>query len=130
MKPTRFQVDIKPNHQPVVKQLMQMLGNVSSADAIGFLIETQMSAALARLHPGFNLPQFATEKTQSATEKAQSVARFPNLQQEAPQDDTHHRQTATVSHGMPQTVSHSMQRADHSMSQNMAADALDALLGA
>lgn len=123
MKPTRFQVDIKPNHQPVVKQLMQMLGNVSSADAIGFLIETQMSAALARLHPGFNLPQ-------SATEKAQSVARFPNLQQEAPQDDTHHRQPATVSHGMPQAVSHSVQRADHSLPQNMAADALDALLGA
>ncbi len=123
MKSTRFQVDIKPNHQPVVKQLMQMLGNVSSADAIGFLIETQMSAALARLHPGFNLPQSATEKTQV-------VARFPNLQQEAPQDDTHHRQPATVSHGMPQTVSHTVQRADHSLPQNMAADALDALLGA
>ena len=115
MKPTRLQVDIKPNHQPVVKQLMQMLGNVSSADAIGFLIETQMSAALARLHPGFNLPQFATEK-------AQSVTRFPNLQQEAPQDDTDCRQTATVSHNM--------QRADHSLPQNAAASALDALLGA
>jgi hypothetical protein len=122
MKPTRFQVDIKPNHQPVVKQLMQMLGNVSSADAIGFLIETQMSAALARLHPGFNLSQFATEKTQVVT-------RFPNLQQEAPQDDTHHRQPATVCHGAPQAVSHSVQRADHGTSQN-AADALDALLGA
>jgi hypothetical protein len=130
MKPTRFQVDIKPNHQPVVKQLMQMLGNVSSADAIGFLIETQMSAALARLHPGFNLPQFATEETQFATEKTQVVTRFPNLQQEAPQDDTNHRQPATVSHGMPQAVSHSVQRADHSLPQNMAADALDALLGA
>jgi hypothetical protein len=129
MKPTRFQVDIKPNHQPVVKQLMQMLGNVSSADAIGFLIETQMSAALARLHPGFNLSQFATEKTQSATEKTQVVTRFPNLQQEAPQDDTHHRQPATVCHGAPQAVSHSVQRADHGTSQN-AADALDALLGA
>ncbi len=130
MKPTRFQVDIKPNHQPVVKQLMQMLGNVSSADAIGFLIETQMSAALARLHPGFNLPQLATEQTRIATEKAQFVTRFPSLQQEAPQDDTHHRQTATVSHSVPQTVSHNMQRADHGVPQNAAADALDALLGA
>jgi hypothetical protein len=123
MKPTRFQVDIKPNHQPVVKQLMQMLGNVSSADAIGFLIETQMSSALARLHPNFNLPQFATEK-------AQSVTRFPSLQQEAPQDDTHHRQTASVSHSVPQVASHAVQRADHSLPQNAAASALDALLGA
>jgi len=123
MKPTRLQVDIKPNHQPAVKQLMQMLGNVSSADAIGFLIETQMSSALARLHPNFNLPQFATEK-------AQSVTRFPNLQQEAPQDDTHCRQTASVSHGMPQVASHAVQRADHSLPQNAAVDALDALLGA
>lgn len=130
MKPTRFQVDIKPNHQPVVKQLMQMLGNVSSADAIGFLIETQMSSALARLHPGFNLPQFATEKAQSVTESTQAVTRFPSLQQEAPQDDTHYRQTASVSHGMPQTVSHAVQRADHSLPQNAAASALDALLGA
>ncbi len=49
----RFQVDIKPNHQPFVRQLMKKLGDVSSADAIGFLIETQMSAALTRLEPMF-----------------------------------------------------------------------------
>jgi hypothetical protein len=106
MKPQRFQVDIKPNHQPIVKQLMQMLGNVSSADAIGFLIETQISAALARLQPDFSLPQFATGKVQP-------VERLPKSQQEVRQEATHYRQIPTVSHGAP---------------QDDAANALDALL--
>jgi hypothetical protein len=100
----RFQVDIKPNHQPSVRQLMKKLGDVSGADAIGFLIETQISAALARLDPAFRVTQIATEKPHSATG-------FTKQQQEV----THHRQTPAVSHVTP---------------QNEAADALDALLGA
>lgn len=56
----RLQVDIKPGHQPIVKTLMKKLGGVSSADAVGFLIETQGQIALARLEPtaGFsNAPE-------------------------------------------------------------------------
>ncbi len=47
----RFQVDIKSNHQPVVQELMRKLGGVSATDVIGFLIETEVRAALARLDP-------------------------------------------------------------------------------
>ena len=99
----RFQIDIKPNHQPFVRQLMKKLGNVSGSDAIGFLIETQILAALARLEPAFWVTQSAMEKPHSASgsTKQQEVA--------------HHRQTPAVS---------------HVMLQSEAADALDALLGA
>jgi hypothetical protein len=100
----RFQVDIKPNHQPFVRQLMKKLGDVSGADAIGFLIETQISVALARVEPAFRV-------TQTATEKLHSITDFTKQQQEV----TPYRQTPTVSHLMPQAE---------------AADALDALLGA
>jgi hypothetical protein len=100
----RLQVDIKPNHQPFVRQLMKKLGNVSGADAIGFLIETQISAALARLEPAFRVTQTTTETPHCATGCIKQ-----------PQEVTHHRLTPTVSHPMP---------------QNEAADALDALLGA
>jgi hypothetical protein len=98
----RFQVDIKPNHQPFVRQLMKKLGDVSSADAIGFLVETQISAALARLDPAFGV-------TQSAW-KSLSQHQVPPSSRVA-----HHRQTPAVSHSCPQSE---------------AADALDALLGA
>jgi hypothetical protein len=91
MKAQRFQVDIKPNHQPIVRHLMQKMGNVSSADAIGFLIETQISAALARLEPGFSVPQLATDL-------AQGVASFPKQQQEV----TSPRLTPTQSRTAPQ----------------------------
>jgi hypothetical protein len=104
MKTQRFQVDIKPNHQPIVRRLMQMMGNVSSADAIGFLIETQMSAALARLEPSFSVSQIATDK-------AQGVTHSFNQQQEA----ANSRQKPTPSHTAP---------------QDDAANALDALLSA
>jgi hypothetical protein len=100
----RFQVDIKPNHQAFVRQLMKRLGNVSGSDAIGFLIETQMLAALARLEPAFRMTQIATEKPHAAT--------CSTKQQ---QEVVHHRPTPAVSHVMPQSE---------------AADALDALLGA
>jgi hypothetical protein len=100
----RFQVDIKPNHQPFVRQLMKKLGDVSGADAIGFLIETQISTALARLEPTFRTTQVATEKSHSATDCIKQQ-----------QEVTHHRQTPTIS---------------HVMQQSEAADALDALLGA
>jgi hypothetical protein len=100
----RFQVDIKPNHQLSVRQLMKKLGDVSGADAIGFLIETQISAALARLDPTFRVTHIATEKPHGATG-------FTKEQQEV----AHYRQTPTVSHATP---------------QNEATDALDALLGA
>lgn len=76
----RFQVDIKPNHQPYVRQLMKRLGNVSSADAIGFLIETQMSAALARLEPVLRVSQLATESPLCTTETPRSVASSTNQQ--------------------------------------------------
>jgi hypothetical protein len=55
MATKRFQIDIKPCHEPLVRDLMQRLGNVSPVDAIGFLIETQMGTALARLDPGYSL---------------------------------------------------------------------------
>lgn len=100
----RFQVDIKPNHQPFVRQLMKKLGNVSGADAIGFLIETQISAALARVEPAFRVTQTATEKPHFATGSTKQQ-----------QEVTLYRQTPAVSHVMP---------------QGEAADALDALLGA
>ncbi len=87
----RFQVDIKPNHQPYVRQLMKKLGNVSSADAIGFLIETQMSAALARLEPVLRVPQLATENPRS-------VASSINQQHSQQQNVTHSHQPSTGSH--------------------------------
>jgi hypothetical protein len=104
MKPQRFQVDIKPGHQSVVKDLMKRLGNVSSADAIGFLIETQISAALARLEPSFSVPHFAADKTQGVTHS-------PKPQHEVTQP----RQKTTLNHTTP---------------QDDAANALDALLSA
>ncbi len=61
---------------------MQKLGNVSSADAIGFLIETQMSAALARLEPVLRVSHVAPETPQPVANsnkpqhsQQQSVAR-------------------------------------------------------
>lgn len=63
----RFQVDIKPCHQPIVRKLMKKLGDVSSADAIGFLIETQINNALARLEPEYTTPQSVAMSIQTAT---------------------------------------------------------------
>ena len=107
----RLQVDIKPNHQPSVRELMQKLGNVSSADAIGFLIETQMSAALARLEPVLRVSQVATESPQH-------VANPNKRQQHQPQD-------VTRSHQSSKNVT-----TTHSTSQDDATNALDALLSA
>lgn len=107
----RFQVDIKPNHQPFVRDLMNKLGNVSSADAIGFLIETQINAALARLEPGFSAPQLAAES-------AHSVASSTTAQQEQPQNVVRSHQSSK-----PVTVNHTTPHDD-------AANALDALLSA
>ncbi|HEY9596391.1 MAG TPA: hypothetical protein V6D33_01815 [Cyanophyceae cyanobacterium] len=89
----RFQVDIKPNHQPCVRQLMKKLGNVSSADAIGFLIETQMTAALARLEP-FGVPQLTTENPRT-------VANSTNQQHSQQQNVTRSHQPSTGSHTTP-----------------------------
>jgi hypothetical protein len=111
----RFQVDIKPNHQPFVRQLMKKLGNVSSADAIGFLIETQMSAALARLEPVLRVPQLATSSPRSATENLRSVTGCTTPQQDQPQDVARSHQLSTASHTTP---------------QDDATNALDALLSA
>jgi hypothetical protein len=107
----RFQVDIKPNHQSSVRQLMKKLGNVSSADAIGFLIETQMTAALARLEPVLRVSQFVTESPQP-------VANLNKPQQPQPQDVTH-------SHQSSKNVT-----TTHSTLQDEATNALDALLSA
>lgn len=114
----RFQVDIKPNHQPFVRELMNKLGNVSSADAIGFLIETQINAALARLEPVFGLPQLAAESSRSVTESPHSVAGSTTSQQEQPQNVVRSHQSPK-----PVTVNHTTSQAD-------AANALDALLSA
>ena len=82
---------------------MKRLGNVSGSDAIGFLIETQMLAALARLEPAFRVTQMAMEKPHSATGSTKQQ-----------QEVAHHRPTPAVSYITPQSE---------------AADALDALLG-
>ncbi|NEP11610.1 MAG: hypothetical protein F6K14_15635 [Symploca sp. SIO2C1] len=42
---------IKPQHQQAVLDLMDSLGGVSVTDAIGYLIQTQILAALERLRP-------------------------------------------------------------------------------
>ncbi len=107
----RFQVDIKPNHQPYVRQLMKKLGDVSSADAIGFLIETQMTAALARLEPVLRAPQLATESPQPVAN---------------PHKPQHHQpQNVTRSHQLSKNVT-----TTHSTLQDDASNALDALLSA
>jgi hypothetical protein len=107
----RFQVDIKPNHQPFVRQLMKKLGDVSSADAIGFLIETQMGAALARLEPVLRASQLAPESPQP-------VANPFIPQQHKSQDVARNHQPP-----QPSAVSHVTPHDD-------AASALDALLSA
>jgi hypothetical protein len=111
----RFQVDIKPNHQPFVRQLMKKLGDVSSADAIGFLIETQMSAALTRLEPMFGVPQLPTQSSRSATENLRSVTGSSTPQQDQPQDVARRHHVSTATHTTP---------------IDDAASALDALLSA
>ncbi len=111
----RFQVDIKPNHQPFVRQLMKKLGDVSGADAIGFLIETQISAALARLDPAFRMSPAATESSHSATQNLHSVAASTIQPQYQPQDVARNQQFLTPS---------------HTTSQDDASNALDALLSA
>jgi hypothetical protein len=111
----RFQVDIKPNHQPFVRQLMKKLGDVSSADAIGFLVETQISAALARLDPAFGVTQIVTESPRPATENLRSVTGSTTTQQDHQQDVARSYQLSTVS---------------HTTQQDEAANALDALLSA
>jgi hypothetical protein len=111
----RFQVDIKPNHQPFVRQLMKKLGNVSGSDAIGFLVETQISAALARLEPAFRMSQLATESSHSATENFRSVAGSTTPQQDPQQDVARSQRLSTASHTTP---------------QDDATNALDALLSA
>jgi hypothetical protein len=111
----RFQVDIKPNHQPFVRHLMEKLGDVSGADAIGFLIETQISAALARLDPAFRMPPAATETSHSATQNLRSVAASTTQPQYQPHDVARNQQLSTSSH----TASH-----------DDATNALDALLSA
>lgn len=100
---------------------MEKLGDVSGADAIGFLIETQISAALARLDPMFKL--------QSATENFRSVTGSLTQQQESPQSSTFsHEQTQH----QPQDVARSQQlsTSSHAMPQDDAANALDRLLSA
>lgn len=114
----RFQVDIKQNHQPFVRELMNKLGNVSSADAIGFLIETQINAALARLEPVFRVSQPATEIPRSATDNLQHVANCNKPQQHQPQDEAR-------SHQSSKNVTNS-----HATPHDDAANALDALLSA
>jgi hypothetical protein len=107
----RLQVDIKPNHQMAVRALMKKLGDVSGADAIGFLIETQMSAALARLEPFHVMPQ-------RSAENPQVVVRNDNAPQRQPQE-------VVRSHQSPKPVT-----ASHTTPQDDAANALDALLSA
>ena len=50
----RMTVAIKPQHQPLVEELCQKLGGVSQSNAIAFLIQTQIQAALSRLDPDVN----------------------------------------------------------------------------
>ena len=111
----RFKVDIKPNHQPYVRHLMEKLGDVSGADAIGFLIETQISAALARLDPAFRLSLPVTESSHPATQNLRSVA-ATTVQPQDPQRDVVNRQQFSTP--------------SHTTSQDDATNALDALLSA
>ena len=97
----RFQVDIKPNHQPYVRHLMKKLGNVSSADAIGFLIETQMTAALARLEPVLRVSHLTAENPLCATETSRAVTNPSKPQQHYPQDVARNQQITTASHTTP-----------------------------
>lgn len=94
---------------------MKKLGNVSSADAIGFLIETQMTAALARLEPVLRVQQLATEIPLCATETFRAVTTPSKPQQHHPQDVARNQQITTAS---------------HTPSQDDATNALDALLSA
>ncbi len=94
---------------------MEKLGDVSGADAIGFLIETQISAALARLDPAFRMPPAATETSHSATQNLRSVAASTTQPQYQPHDVARNQQLSTSSH----TASH-----------DDATNALDALLSA
>ena len=117
----RLQVDIKPHHQPVVREIQEKLGNVSSSDAISFLIETQKAAALARLEPNF-VPTFNQSATKSNTE--------------SPQFDTKRNNDETVSHANhrknQQKVAANFQAVtdSYTQQQDVASDALDQLLSA
>ena len=90
---------------------MKKLGDVSSADAIGFLIETQMSAALARLEPVLRAPQLAPESPQPVAN--------PFIPQQ------HKSQDVARNHQPPQPSAVS-----HVTPHDEAANALDALLSA
>ncbi len=98
----RFQVDIKPNHQPYVRQLMKKLGDVSGADAIGFLIETQISAALGRLDPAFRISPAVTESSHAATQNLRSVAASTTQPQDPQRDVANRQQLLTASTTQPQ----------------------------
>lgn len=53
---------------------MEKLGGVSAADAVGFLVETQMPSAMARLQPEVELqPSITTRNTCSNSYKEAQV---------------------------------------------------------
>jgi hypothetical protein len=106
----RFQVDIKSNHQPAVQELMQKLGGVSGADAIGFLIETQISAALARLEPTFRIDESVTKTVKTVQ----------------PITSTYEPVSNPVSNPVPQRQ---QRKADIPTQTNEATEALSMLLG-
>ncbi|MBE9128205.1 MULTISPECIES: hypothetical protein [unclassified Coleofasciculus] len=81
-KKQRLQIDIKPNHQGRIRELMEKLGGVSAADAVGFLVETQMNYAMARLQPEFQLQYSASiqNSCQSTHQQSQAIpAKKQNL---------------------------------------------------
>ncbi len=85
MNNKRVQVDIKANHKPVVQKLMKKLGGVSAADAIGFLIETQINAALARLDPMTEVSQSVTKSVQFIPPSYEPVSNPPPQRQQPTQ---------------------------------------------
>ncbi|NEP56375.1 MAG: hypothetical protein F6K31_05040 [Symploca sp. SIO2G7] len=85
-----MRANIKKQHREIVLVLMDKLGGVSVTDAIGYLIQTQMLAALERLRPdaGYFVPKHPILATDELAKKGQNdpqkTQSSPNSPQEPP----------------------------------------------
>ncbi|NET55407.1 MAG: DUF3383 domain-containing protein [Symploca sp. SIO2E6] len=80
---------IKAQHQQAVLDLMSSLGGVSVTDAIGYLIQTQILAALERLRPearnfGTIHPVLANAELDKAGQNCQQDKEIPQDSQTDP----------------------------------------------
>ncbi len=82
----KTQVTIKPKHLPILREIQERLGGVSSTVAIAFLIETQAEAALKRLDPQWQsdekfhqVPQLESKQPTDTTQNGTSPTEVGSL---------------------------------------------------